>query len=343
MKILSLFSGVGGFDYGLEQVDGQSFKTAFQCEIDPSCQQVLQNHWPHVPKWDDVSTLTGQHILDMTSGVDVVAWGSPCQDLSMAGRRAGLSGERSGLFHQGIRIIRELRELSNGRYPTWSIWENVTGALSSNKGADFGEVLYEMDEAGACFSEWAVLDAQYFGVPQRRRRVFVVSCFNPAIAGQCSEPLLNVSTSRRRDTSQDQGSREDDFGTTQYGTREHSAREDNSFVVDLFEGDRRHGIRTHGDVAPTLQAFMGTGGNNVPFVSIGKDSASEPMSIRKLTPVECERLMGWPDNHTLHRADGKLTSDSSRYKMCGNGIVSPVAKWIGEHLSSINNNQGVPQ
>ena len=340
-KILSLFSGVGGFDYGLEQVGDGYFKTAFQCEIDPSCQQVLQNHWPYVPKWDDVSTLTGQHIMDMTGGVDVVAWGSPCQDLSMAGRRAGLSGERSGLFHQGIRIIKELRELSNGRYPTWSIWENVTGALSSNKGADFGQVLYEMDEAGACFSEWAVLDAQYFGVPQRRRRVFLVSCFSAAIAEQCPEPLLNVSTSRRGDTSQDQGSWEDNFGTPQYSTREHGNREDDSFIVDLFEGDRRHGIRTHGDIAPTLQAFMGTGGNNVPFVSIGKDPTT--MSIRKLTPIECERLMGWPDTHTLNRADGKLTSDSSRYKMCGNGIVSPVAKWIGEHLLSVDNNQGAPQ
>jgi DNA (cytosine-5)-methyltransferase 1 len=99
------------------------------------------------------------------------------------------------LFHQGIRIIKELRELSNGKYPTWSIWENVAGALSSNNGADFGEVLYEMDEAGACFSEWSMLDAQYFGVPQRRRRVFVLSCFDPAIASRSPEKILTVGES----------------------------------------------------------------------------------------------------------------------------------------------------
>jgi DNA (cytosine-5)-methyltransferase 1 len=99
------------------------------------------------------------------------------------------------LFHQGIRIIKELRELSNGKYPTWSIWENVAGALSSNNGADFGEVLYEMDEAGACFSEWSMLDAQYFGVPQRRRRVFVISCFDSAIAARCPEKILTVGES----------------------------------------------------------------------------------------------------------------------------------------------------
>ena len=187
LRVLSLFSGVGGFDQGLEQA---GMKTVFQCEIDPHCQQTLQYHWPDVPKWDDVSTLTGEHILNVVDGVDVVAWGSPCQDLSVAGKRKGLEGERSGLFHQGIRIIKELRELSNGKYPTWSIWENVVGALSSNTGSDFGQVLYEMDEAGACFSEWAVLDAQYFGVPQRRRRVFVISCFDPSTAERSGQEIL---------------------------------------------------------------------------------------------------------------------------------------------------------
>ena len=192
MRVLSLFSGVGGFDMGLEAA---GMTTVFQCELDKNCRQTLDHHWADVPKWDDVSTLTGRYILDHCDGVDVVAWGSPCQDLSVAGKRAGLTGERSGLFHQGIRIIKELRELSNGKYPTWSIWENVAGALSSNNGADFGEVLYEMDEAGACFSEWSMLDAQYFGVPQRRRRVFVISCFDSAIASRCPEKILTVGES----------------------------------------------------------------------------------------------------------------------------------------------------
>lgn len=198
MRVLSLFSGVGGFDMGLEAA---GMTTVFQCEIDNNCRQTLNHHWPTVPKWDDVSTLTGQYILDHCDGVDIVAWGSPCQDLSVAGKRAGLTGERSGLFHQGIRIIKELRELSNGKYPTWSIWENVAGALSSNNGADFGEVLYEMDEAGACFSEWSMLDAQYFGIPQRRRRVFVISCFDSSIAARCPEQILTVGESRGGDSS----------------------------------------------------------------------------------------------------------------------------------------------
>ena len=189
MKVLSLFSGVGGFDLGLENA---GMETVFQCEWDKHATNILERHWPHVPRWGDVSTLTGQHILAHAPVVDVVAWGSPCQDLSVAGKRAGLQGARSGLFHEGVRIIKELRELTNGKYPRISIWENVAGALSSGAGADFGQVLTEMDEAGACFSEWRILDAQYFGVPQRRRRVFLVSVFDPATAARCPDPLLPV-------------------------------------------------------------------------------------------------------------------------------------------------------
>lgn len=209
MRVLSLFSGVGGFDMGLEAA---GMTTVFQCEIDRHARTVLDHHWPDIPKWDDVTTLTGKYILDHTDGVDLVAWGSPCQDLSLAGKRAGLSGERSGLFHEGIRIIKELRELSNGRYPTWSVWENVVGALSSNGGADFGEVLHEMDEAGACFSEWAVLDAQYFGVPQRRRRVFVISCFDPATAAGCPDKILVVGESGGGDSAKGKQARKDSAG-----------------------------------------------------------------------------------------------------------------------------------
>jgi DNA (cytosine-5)-methyltransferase 1 len=190
MKVLSLFSGVGGFDLGLENA---GMETVFQCEWDKHATKILERYWPHVPRWDDVSTLTGEHILRHAPVIDVVAWGSPCQDLSVAGKRAGLQGARSGLFHEGVRIIKELRELTNGKYPRISIWENVAGALSSGAGADFGQVLTEMDEAGACFSEWRILDAQYFGVPQRRRRVFLISVFDTATAARCPDPLLPVS------------------------------------------------------------------------------------------------------------------------------------------------------
>jgi DNA (cytosine-5)-methyltransferase 1 len=194
MKVLSLFSGVGGFDMGLENA---GMETVFQCEWDKHCRTILDRHWPTVPKWDDVSTLTGEHILAHAPVIDVVAWGSPCQDLSVAGKRAGLEGGRSGLFYEGMRIINELRKASNGKYPRISIWENVYGALNSNKGEDFEAILKEMVEAGSLLCEWRVLDAQYFGVPQRRRRVFVVAVFDSATANRCPDPLLPVSEGLR--------------------------------------------------------------------------------------------------------------------------------------------------
>lgn len=92
-------------------------------------------------------------------------------------------------------------------------------------------------------------------------------------------------------------------------------------------------VRTYDDTTPTLQARMGTGGNQIPCVFYG----DEQMIVRRLTPVECERLMGWPDNHTLYRADGKQNTDTARYKMCGNGVASPVAQWIAEQLTPILN------
>ena len=96
MKVLSLFSGVGGFDLGLEAA---GMKTVFQCEYDKHCLSVLERHWPDVPRWGDVSTLTGAYILKHAPVIDVVAWGSPCQDLSVAGKRGGLEGNQSNLFH----------------------------------------------------------------------------------------------------------------------------------------------------------------------------------------------------------------------------------------------------
>ena len=452
MKVLSLFSGVGGFDMGLENAGMQ---TVFQCEWDKHANTILHKHWSTVPKWEDVSTLTGKHILAHAPVIDVVAWGSPCQDLSVAGKRAGLEGGRSNLFHEGIRIIKELRKESNGQYPRISIWENVVGALNSNRGADFGIIIDEMAEAGALVIEWSVLDAQYFGVPQRRRRVFVIAIFDPAIANICPDPLLPVSESLPRHLTKSKPKRQssatkiaDSLGadgewwdgrdtaealtTTSNEQRmpdKHrfqaiieqdvvgalAARDykgvgnqyvaENKCVVEtmLIDGTRVDDVRIYEPPVQTLKERMGTGGNNVPMLAIpiqdgreieknqnglgiadqgapaytldqtgsqavaysiredakaGNFSATEldhanslsalqpspqshhaqmfiaepTMAVRRLTPLECERLMGWPDDHTKYKADGTEQTDGHRYKQCGNGVASPVAQWIGKHL-----------
>jgi DNA (cytosine-5)-methyltransferase 1 len=294
MKVLSLFSGVGGFDAGLEAAGMQ---TVFQCEWNKHALNILNRHWANVPKWEDVSTLTGKHILSQAPEVDVVAWGSPCQDLSVVGKRAGLDGQRSGLFHEGIRIIKELRKESNNEYPKISIWENVAGALSSNGGADFGVILNEMAEAGALVIEWAVLDAQYFGVPQVRRRIFVIAIFDSSIARNCPDPLLPVAESVRRNGTQD--------GYITFYTSQGRQDKYRKSIVSA--------LKTAGTSCIT--------GSEIP--------------PRKFTPLECERLMGWQDDHTRWNADGTEQADTHRYKQCGNGVASPVAKWIGQKLMDI--------
>ena len=400
MKVLSLFSGVGGFDMGLENA---GMETVFQCEWDKHANSILHRHWPDVPKWDDVSTLTGKHILANATVVDVVAWGSPCQDLSVAGKRAGLEGGRSGLFHEGIRIIKELQEETNGQYPRISIWENVVGALNSNGGADFGVILNEMAQAGALVIEWAVLDAQYFGIPQRRRRVFVIAIFDPFLAERSPSPLLPVAESLPGHLAKGKQKREsaattltESIGTdgrivnaigasiyhkqtvvNQDVNSGHlvvgalAARDykgvgnqyvaENKCVVEPFvkssrvqtseDSDHVNAVaqgqeptvfqpgtmvRLGGGVwdgtVPTLRAEAKRG-DNEPHIAI--HNGEPTMAVRRLTPLECERLMGWPDNHTLTKADGTTQADTHRYKQCGNGVASPVAQWIAKHLLNI--------
>lgn len=199
----SLFAGVGGIDIGLERA---GWDCQFQVEWDKNCQQTLAYHWPDVPRWGDVSEVSGADL----PLVDMITFGSPCQDLSTAGKRAGLvDGSRSNLFFQAIRIIKEMRDVSANTFPRWALWENVPGAFSSNQGADFGAVLDAMADLGALAVEWHCLDAQFFGVPQRRRRVFVLACFDPGIRQRGRQPVLPVPEGRRGDSPSRQSARKD--------------------------------------------------------------------------------------------------------------------------------------
>lgn len=344
MKVLSLFSGVGGFDLGLERA---GMETVFQCEWDKHATNILERHWPDTPRWTDVSTLTGAYVLQHAPIIDVVAWGSPCQDLSVAGKRAGLGGQRSGLFHEGIRIIKEIREITNEQYPRFSIWENVAGALSSSGGNDFGQVLDEMEETGACFSEWRILDAQYFGVPQRRRRVFVISVFDLATAARCPDPLLPFSESMRGDTETGGQAKqtatetiEADIGIVDAIGFSHTQglsaqpsdvawptlRKEGSGMAVAYTLRDREGKPGGGKglLISTESALTLKGGNDMKLFIDG-----EQKILRRLTPIECERLMGWPDDWTAGQVN------THRYQQCGNGVVSPVATWIGQQLINL--------
>lgn len=161
MRHIDLFSGMLGFSEALRRAFPESYELVLACEIEPTCQRVIRHHRPGVRLVKDVRGLRGER-----GEADIVTFGSPCQDLSVAGRREGLAGERSGLFFHAVRILEAVR-------PRWFIFENVPGLLSSNGGRDMGTVLGEFSRLGYWWA-YRVLDAQYFGVPQRRRRVFVV-------------------------------------------------------------------------------------------------------------------------------------------------------------------------
>lgn len=161
MTVGSLFSGIGCGDLAAQRV-GMGLRWA--CEIDPFCRRVYASHFPFVTLHGDIRELRG----DALGPVDCIVFGWPCQDLSVAGRRAGLAGERSGLFYDACRVLEQVR-------PTWFVAENVPGLLSSDEGRDFLAVLRALGDLGYGVAG-RVLDAQWFGVPQRRRRVYLVGC-----------------------------------------------------------------------------------------------------------------------------------------------------------------------
>ena len=166
MRFVSLFAGVGGFDLGLER---SGHTCVGQVEIDKHAQSVLNRYWPDVPRHDDVTTaIDWADKIGLTGNVDLVAGGFPCQDLSVAGKRAGLDGKRSGLFYDALAFAKAVKAKT-------ILLENVPGLLSSNQGRDFGVLLTELADAGYSNIEWRVLNSQFFGVAQRRRRVFIVA------------------------------------------------------------------------------------------------------------------------------------------------------------------------
>ncbi len=160
MKVLDLFSGIGGFSLGLERA---GFETVAFCEIEPYCQAVLKKHWPGVPIYNDVRKLDGKEFR----GTDVICGGFPCQDLSAAGKRSGITGERSGLWKEYVRIISEVR-------PKYVVVENVTALLSGGNGGWFGTVLGDLAEIGYD-AEWHCIPASAVGAPHRRDRVWIVA------------------------------------------------------------------------------------------------------------------------------------------------------------------------
>lgn len=296
----SLFDGSGGFPLGGLLA---GIKPLWASEIEPFAVRVTTKRLPQIKHYGDVSSLNGAELPP----VDIITFGSPCQDMSIAGKRGGLDGSRSSLFYEAVRIIKEMRCATNGRYPRFAVWENVPGAFSSNKGEDFRCVLESLcrvkDEsvsvprcekwtaAGNIVADnfslaWRVLDAQYWGVPQRRKRIYLVADFDGECAGKVlfeSEGLSGYSAESFKAWQRTTVAIESSSGTAGAAgfCTEHSAKargigyeEETSStlragtvpaaVYENHSQDTRY-TELRG-IAPTVSSTYGTGGNNQPFV-----------------------------------------------------------------------------
>ena len=355
------------------------WEPAFFSEIDAFPTAVLQHHYPEVPLHGDFTTIKE----DDYGPIDLLVGGTPCQSFSVAGLRGGMDDERGNLALEFIRLAQRKR-------PQWVVWENVPGVLSSNGGRDFGSFLGALAEIGYGFA-YRVLDAQYFGVAQRRRRVFVVGYLgdwrraaavlfereslsgNPAPSreeGEKVAPAVTTGPTFSRTGNERveceaivpmrtfSGNQESPVAGTLETTCHDYSRSDSFNVAVGFQStanacdaaaagenvsptlrsadpmavafaDTYNGAIT-GDVACTLSTD-GSAGNSGPAVL-------SDLSIRRLTPTECERLQGFPDGYTQipwRNKESENCPDGPRYKALGNSFAVPVVRWIGERIQAV--------
>lgn len=359
------------------------WEPAFFSEIDKFPRAVLAHHYPDVPLHGDFTTIEA----DQYGAIDLLVGGTPCQSFSVAGLRGGLADDR------GILALEFLRLADRAR-PRWLVWENVPGVLSSNGGRDFGSILGGLVELGYGFA-YRVLDAQYFGVPQRRRRVFLVGYsgdWRPPAAVLLERHSLSWHSAPRREEGEvapaipSRNSAGGGFGTdfdcdgglipqafgggncrgsidvaaclTAKGQRQ-------DFEVETFiahtnadpiafhppqdpisSADVCHTIGTGSkggqssaavvcrDVALAITSNYGKQCDNS-NTALGPNVAIHRDQVRRLTPTECERLQGFPDDYTLVPYRGKPAADGPRYKALGNSMAVPVMRWIGERIEAV--------
>jgi DNA (cytosine-5)-methyltransferase 1 len=390
MNYLSVCSGIEAATVAWHEL---GWKPVGFSEIEKFPSQVLAHHYPTVTNFGDM-TKYKEWKLDDTIGL--LVGGTPCQSFSVAGLRKGLDDPRGNLALTYLGILDHFR-------PQWCVWENVPGVLSSGGGRDFGAFLGALGELGYGWA-YRVLDAQNFGVAQRRRRVFVVGCLgNWKSAAEVlfeSESLCwDTKKGRKEKQNTTRGFIPSVANTLQTTCNDYSRADGfNMIAYENHPSDSR--VKEMGDVCSTVTKQWGTGGGNIPFVQklsygipgnwIGRKpenggnatapmdnvapcltktdrhgvaygftqcdaardvgnnisptlrsggnggypshSVSTGMAVRRLTPVECERLQGFPDNYT----NIPKAADGNRYKALGNSMAVPVMNWIGKRINQIN-------
>jgi DNA (cytosine-5)-methyltransferase 1 len=299
LSVASFFSGIGGFDLGFERA---GFKVVYQCEINKFCRSILQKHWSNIEPEQNIKEIT-----DGSSIPDANVWvgGFPCQDVSLArmGPRAGLKGKQSGLFHEFSRLVEQ-------RIPRIVLIENVPGLLSSHEGRDFAIVIRTLAELGYSVG-WRVLNSKNFGVPQSRQRVFIVGCYGE---GKGPAEILFESECSGGDTSSCEAN----------GKRTISPFKES--VGDLIKGP----------IVKKLAHCLYACSARHTGTDWSRNYASYPDGqVRRLVPIECERLQGFPEDWTIP-IDAKFLNaddlDSMRYYALGNAVTVPVAEWLAGRI-----------
>lgn len=461
LKLGSLFDGSGGFPLAATHV---GIEPVWASEIEPFPILVTTARFPNVKHLGDVARINGAEV----EPVDIITFGSPCQDLSVAGKRAGLAGARSSLFFHAVRIIKEMRKATHGAYPRFAVWENVPGAFSSNKGADFHSVLQNLvsvvDEAAAAdlprasrwepagllvgdgwSIAWRVLDAQYFGLAQRRKRIYLVCDFGSERAGQllfepqrvCGDSAPGGSEEQDPPTNPRESTHEASTSLDVFALRMRAGKpgggkgplvqtnlsgtlgcgndqtifapEPTAFGFNALHEGRGAGVGRYGyptkvsktldtsGIAPTCNQggiaivepdvvsaskadFFCRGNVNVAGALLASDATEPPLvtdpsvpeyRVRRLTPTECARLQGFPDDWTdglaitnpgdeqvdywwriwahwavinnLKKTKTRLqvrkwladpVTDRALYKLWGNGIALPCAQFVLERIAA---------
>lgn len=319
----------------------------------------------------DITKIDGSKILP----VNVIIGGSPCPDLSIAGKREGLSGERSGLFMEQIRIIKEMHEAYGTTYPRFMVWENVPGALSSNKGEDFRIILEETAKiaepdtvipgppkgkwrnSGCIVGDgwsiaWRILDAQFWGAPQRRRRIVLVADFGGQSAPETLFECKGVSGDFEESGTQKEATSRS-FEESSYKAIYDARGNGDGTTSPTLTGDHQNRVTDYTAICVQKQLFSRQRhdeykeGNLCSTISARDyksatdwvvDSVDNEYVVRRLTPLECERLQGFPDgwtdigDYTDSNGKKKKSSDTARYKALGNSIALPPWRWVIKRL-----------
>ncbi len=381
MNHLDLFSGIGGFSLGLKRVF--DIKHTYYSEIDKYAIDVYKNNFKNINYVKSVTDVRGGEL----PRIDIITFGSPCQDFSMAGKRKGMDGARSSLISEAIRLIEECR-------PSFFIWENVKGTFSSNSGEDFWAIIQAFTNIGGYRFEWQLLNTKWF-LPQNRERIYFVGLLGKG-SGQQIFPIGEnyINFTKKLGNKTGQTTSKQNRNTRTISTTIYKMGSDDSYIKVKSNTKKGYDIAKYGDainyinvnskikrgrvgkgVAQTLdslclqavinpeikiktnnkkgyeKAKLGDTINyqNLPSktrrgrvgkgiaqtLDLGCEQAVIQNKIRRLTPIECERLQGFPDDWTKTGKELGTISDSQRYKMCGNAVTVDVVEAVAKNIKKV--------